>query len=916
MADVFNLSGDISVNIQELLQGLRQADEAVERTGESINKAGEHSKLFSGAMTAVGAATATASGFIIGGVKSVDDYQKALNDLAAKTGAGTEEQKQFGDVIKSVYGDNFGQSFEDVGQAVANVNQNLGLTGDELKKVTEYAIGYGDTFDTDVGESTKAAKSLMDNFGISAEQAYNLLTQGAQQGLNANGDLADVVSEYPVQFAKLGLSADDMFNMMKAGADSGAFSMDILSDGMKEFAIRAVDGSKTTTDGFKSIGLNADDMAAKFAQGGDSAKDAFNEVITALAGVKDPLEQNRIGVELFGTKWEDLGPKAITALASTKTSIDSTTQSAQKLNEIKYNSFGEAITGIGRQIQTGILLPLGEAALPMLNKFSTWFAQEGVPKIKQFADMIQQHMPQIEAVVTTVFNVLMTGFTFIVNNLDIIIPLVGVFGAAFAALKIAAVIQAAVTAFTVFRTALVAGQGAMAAFNLVCSANPISLIIIAIAALVAGFILLYNRCEWFKNGVNAVWEGVKAAFNSFMAFITPIWNTFWEGLKIIINAFIAYFKLEWNIMTTVFNAVVSAIKVVWNAFVESLKIAWQGVKIVWNAVCQAFTAIITPIIAGIKALWDGLVAGLNALWQGLQAAWNTFCQALNSIITPIINGIKALWDAFSSGLNTLWQGLQTAWNTLCNALKSIIDPIINAIKSAWDTFSQGLQTLWTGLQTAWNTLCQALQSIITPVVSAIQALWEGFKGAFDTVCSAVSSAWTTFTGGVTSTWNSVVEGVKSAWEGIKAPFESVVNWIGNLWQGIKSSFKLPHFTFSGSMNPLKWADEGTPSIGVEWYAKGGIMTNPTMFGFNGGNAMVGGEAGAEAILPLDSLFTNVRDIIRGELNNMNTNNNQEVVERQPILITVPVELDGGEIARVTAPYMSEELAFNGTKGRY
>jgi phage-related minor tail protein len=916
MADIFNLSGDISVNIQELLQGLRQADEAVERTGESINKAGEHSKLFSASMTAVGTATAAASGFIIGGVKSVDDYQKALNDLSAKTGAGAEEQKQFGDVIKSVYGDNFGKSFEDVGQAVANVNQNLGLTGDELKKVTEYAVGYGDTFDVDINESTRAAEGMMQNFGVTAEEAYNLMTQGAQNGLDKNGELLDSVNEYSVQFNKVGLGAEDMFNIFQAGADSGAFSIDKIGDSVKEFSIRAVDGSKTTQDGFKSLGLDADATAAKFAQGGDSAKQSFQEVITALAGVKDPLEQNRIGVELFGTQWEDLGPKAITQLANIQGAYDKTNQSAQKLNEIKYNSFGEAITGIGRQIQTGILLPLGEAALPMLNKFSTWFAQEGVPKIKQFADTIQAHMPQIEAVVTTVFNVLMTGFTFIVNNINTIVPLIGVFGAAFAAIKIATTIQAAVTAFNTFRTALMAGQTAMAAFNLVCSANPISLIIIAIAALVAGFVLLYTKCEWFRNGVNAVWEGVKAAFNSFMAFITPIWNTFWEGLKIIINAFIAYFKLEWNIMTTVFNAVVSAIKIVWDSFVNALKIAWQGVQIVWNAVCQAFTAIITPIIAGIKALWDGLVAGLNVLWQGLQTAWNTLCQALNSIITPIINAIKALWDTFCQGLNTLWQGLQQAWNTLCNALKSIIDPIINAIKSAWDTFSSGLQVIWNTLQTAWNTLCQALQSIITPIVAAIQALWEGFKGAFDTVCNAVSSAWSTFTGGVTSTWNSVVDGVKSAWEGIKAPFQSVVDSISGIWEGIKSSFKLPHFTFSGSMNPLNWADEGTPSIGVEWYAKGGIMTNPTMFGFNGGNAMVGGEAGAEAILPLDSLFTNVRDIISSEINKLRTDNNNQVVERQPIVLNSTIELDGAEVGRATATYVSEEMAFNTKKGRY
>lgn len=916
MADVFNLSGSIELNIQELLRGLQQADQAVERTGESISKAGEHSKLLTGAMGAVGTATAAAGGFIIAGVKSVDDYQKALNDLSAKTGTGTEKQKEFGDVIKSVYGDNFGESFETVGQSVSAVTQNLGLTGDELKKVTEYAIGYGDTFDTDVADSSRAAKSLMDNFGISAEQAYNLLTQGAQNGLNANGDLADVVQEYPVQFAKLGLSADDMFNMMKSGADSGAFSMDILSDGMKEFALRAVDGSKTTTDGFKSIGLNADEMSAQFAKGGDSAKGAFTQVMAALSQVKDPLEQNRIGVELFGTKWEDLGPKAVTALASTKGAMDSTVQSAQKLNEIKYNSFGEAITGIGRQIQTGILLPLGEAALPMLTKFSQWFATEGVPKIKAFADMIQAHMPQIEAVVTTVFTALMTGFTFIVNNLDIIIPLIGVFGAAFAALKVAAVIQAAVTAFTAFRTAIVAGQGVMAAFNLICAANPISLIVIAVAAVIAILIVLYQRCDGFRAAVNGLWEGIKAMFTAFIAFITPLWNALWEGIKGIVTNFSGFFKGLWEGIKAIFSTVLDALKIVWGLFWEGLKIyitvwltfyktVWEGLKIIFSAVIDA-----------VKIVWTAFISFLTLAWQGFQIVWNTVSEALKAIITPIIDAIKVLWDNFLNGLKILWDALKTAWDVLCQALKSIIDPIIAGIKILWDTLAAGLQVIMTVIQTAWNTLCQALKSIITPIIAGIQALWEGFKSAFDTVCGAVSSAWSTFTGGVTSTWNSVVEGVKSAWEGIKAPFEAVVNWIGGLWEGIKSSFKLPHFSMSGSLNPLKWAEEGTPSIGVDWYAKGGIMTGPTMFGMNGGNAMVGGEAGAEAILPLDSLYTNVRDIIANEVSKLNLNSTTQAVQRQPILINSTIELDGQEVGRATATYVSEEMAFNDGKERY
>lgn len=616
------------------------------------------------------------------------------------------------------------------------------------------------------------------------------------------------------------------------------------------------------------------------------------------------------------TKWEDLGPKAITALASTKNSIDSTTNSAQKLNEIKYNSFGEAVTGIGRQIQTGILLPLGEAALPMLNKFSTWFAQEGVPKIKAFADMIQAHMPQIEAVITTVFTVLMDGFTFIVSNLDTIIPLVGVFGAAFAALKIAAVIQAAVTAFTAFRTAIVAGQGVMAAFNLVCAANPISLIVIAVAAVIAILIVLYNKCDGFRAAVNGLWESIKGMFTAFVAFITPLWNALWEGLKGIVTNFSGFFKGLWEGIKAIFTVVLDALKLAWNLFWEGLKIYVTAWLTFYKTVWEGLKVIFTVVIDAVKVVWTAFVEFLTLAWQGFQIVWNTVCEALKAIITPIIDGIKVLWDNFLNGLKIIWDALKTAWDVLCQALKSIIDPIIAGIKALWDGLATGLQTIMTGIQTAWNTLCQALNSIITPIIAGIQALWNGFKTAFDTVCSGVKSAWDTFTGGVTSTWNTVVDGVKSAWEGIKAPFQSVVDSISGIWQSIKSSFKLPHFTFSGSMNPLNWADEGTPSIGVDWYAKGGIMTQPTMFGMNGGNAMVGGEAGPEAILPLNSLFTNVRDIVSNEISKLNLNSTTQTVQRQPILLESTILLDGAEVGRATASYVSEEMAFNDGKERY
>lgn len=100
-------------------------------------------------------------------------------------------------------------------------------------------------------------------------------------------------------------------------------------------------------------------------------------------------------------------------------------------------------------------------------------------------------------------------------------------------------------------------------------------------------------------------------------------------------------------------------------------------------------------------------------------------------------------------------------------------------------------------------------------------------------------------------------------EKITSPFKKAAEAIGNIWSGIKSIFKLPHFKFSGSLNPLNWATEGLPKIGVEWYAKGAIMNQPTAFGINpsNGKRMIGGEAGPEAVAPIDTLLKYIRTAV-------------------------------------------------------
>lgn len=286
-----------------------------------------------------------------------DAYNSAVNDIAAGTGLVGEELEGMSDVLKDVYGSNFGESMEDAAAGITDVYRATGLTDEALAETTKGAYALADTFGYDVAESARAAKAMMENFGVSGEEAMGLIAAGAQNGLDYSGELIDSINEYSVQFSKLGFSADDMFNIFQQGADSGAWNLDKVGDAIKEFSIRSIDGSKTTTEAFEALGLNADEMMATFAAGGQDASFAFQGVLTALMDMDDQVQRDALGVSLFGTQWEDLGTEAMTALSDISMEAYNTEDSLEQINSVKYNNITDAFEGIKRQAEVS-LLPL------------------------------------------------------------------------------------------------------------------------------------------------------------------------------------------------------------------------------------------------------------------------------------------------------------------------------------------------------------------------------------------------------------------------------------------------------------------------------------------------------------------------------------------------------------------------------
>ena len=360
----------MAAQARDLEKRFNNVADVFSHAGDAFTSAGE---TLTKSVTAPLAAVGTAA------IKFSSDSQDAFQQFAAATGTATDEMGKYKDMINNVYKDNFGESINDVAEAMATVNQNMSYLDDSaLQRCTEYAYTLSDTFDVDVAESTRAADTLIKHYGVSAREAFNLMTQGMQSGLNFSDELFDNIDEYSVQFKKLGLDAEDMFSVFANGAQNGAFNLDKIGDAVKEFSIRAIDGSDTTKQGFEALGMNADEMAQKFGAGGKTAKEAFNEVIEGLASMDDPVAQSAAGVNLFGTMWEDLGPQVITSMSTASDAIDKNKESVEELVNVKYDTLSGALGGLWRTIQVDVLQPIGNQLIPYVTK--------GINAIQKFTD--------------------------------------------------------------------------------------------------------------------------------------------------------------------------------------------------------------------------------------------------------------------------------------------------------------------------------------------------------------------------------------------------------------------------------------------------------------------------------------------------------------------------------------------------
>ncbi|MCM1561515.1 MAG: phage tail tape measure protein [Butyrivibrio sp.] len=363
-----------------------------------------------------------------------------------------------------------------------------------------------------------------------------------------------------------------------------------------------------------------------------------------------------------------------------------------------------------------------------------------------------------------------------------------------------------------------------------------------------------------KGVVAAGWEGIKGFYTSGFTFIDNLTGGKLSAVK----------EKVQNGLQAVRDAISNAFETVKNV----ITVAIMAIKSIIDAAVQIITL-------PFRFIWENCKDIVIEVWESIKEKVHTAITAVHNVISPIMTAIKDfvvnIWTAISDTVAAIVEGLREAVTKAWETVKSKVTAAVNAVKAV-------IIPIWNGIKSAVTSAVNAIKTVVTNVFNAVKdfvkKIWDEvasvIKKAVETAKSNVESRIKAISNFVQNTFNALKDTVKKIWDGIKSAIETPINAakdaVKNAIDFIKNAFdfewslpdlKLPHFKIEGSfsLNP-----PSVPKLSIDWYKTGGIMTTPTAFGINGTRLMVGGEAGAEAILPLEEFYTRLGQMLDSILN--------------------------------------------------
>lgn len=871
------------------------AGQKMETVGNSIAGAG---KKMMGVTTVIG-------GVGVAAVKTAADFDSAMSQVAAVSGA---TGKDF-DALRNKAREMGAKTKFSATEAAEAMNY-MAMSGwktedmlDGIEGVMNLAAASGE----DLATTSDIVTDALTAFGLSAKDSGHFadILAAASSNANTNVSMMGETFKYCAPIAgALGFSAEDTAEAIGLMANAGIKSsqagtalrtiMNNLAGDVKISGKAIGDVTIATTNADGSMRDLSDILADCRSAFGNLTESEKAQAAESLVG------KNAMSGFLA---LMNAGQGDIDKLSS---AIDNCDGSAEKMAMTMQDNLAGQLTILKSQLQE-LAISFGDILMPAIRSI--------VSKLQGFVDKLNGMDEGTKRTIVTI--------ALLVASIG---PLLVIIGTAIS--KIGVAMQGFVklaNGISKLKIAIQGGTGVLGKLGAALGgiSAPVLAVVAVIAVLVAAFVHLWKTNEGFRDAIIGTWNRIKDTISGFcqgivdrlnaLGFqftdIVDVLKTAWDGFcQILAPIFEGVFNNIANILSTVTGVITGILDVFIGIFTGNWSQAWTGVKeifsSIWNGISSFFTNILN-VIKGVadvvlgwfgtswNEVWTNIKTFFEGIWNSIATFFTTIWETLKNVVTVGIMAIgsilsaafdiitlpfRFIWENCKEIIISVWDAIKSKVTTVIHAVASVISTVMNAIKTVFST-------VWNVIKTVVTTVVNAIKSVVTTVFNAIKntatTVWNAIKTAVTTPVNAIKSTVTTVFNSVKSTVSSIFNGIKSTatsvWNGIKSaittPIEaaknkvkSVVDAIKGFFSGMKISLphiKLPHFKVTGK---LSIAPPSVPHLSIDWYKEGGIMTSPTIFGMNGSSLMAGGEAGAEAILPLAGFYKQLEAMISSHLN--------------------------------------------------
>lgn len=835
-----SLSSELSANKQSM-DGLDKAagdlDGSLDEAEKGAEKASGGFSVFKGVLADL---VATGIKAAINGLKSLASaakesyvaFDEGRDNVIKATGAtgeaAKELEKSYSAVAKAVVGD-----FSDIGGALGEINTRFGMTGKELETATEKFMKFSKITGTDAVSAVQLVSRAMGDAGIDSSEYSDLLddlASAAQVSGISVDKLAEMLTKYGAPMRALGMSTKDAIAIFSQWEKAGV-NTEIAFSGMKA-----------------AIG--------KWSKAGKDARVEFKKTLTEIANTPDIASATTKAIEVFGQK---AGPDLADAikggrfeyseflnlLESSEGTVENTFASTQDASDKVKLAFQSMKVSVGETVSTILdkYSPEIEKAIssitPVIQSVISFIAEKVPPVAETAKKAFEKIAPVVKGIFDTflpvakksfdsLLTVIRKVFDWIIQNSDIVISALAGIGAAMLAWNLATVVTNVVKMVSALKA-----MGGMAAFaaakqwllNSALLANPIGLVVAAVAGLVTAFVVLWNKSEKFRNFWIGLWEKIKTVAEPIIAALSEWFSETWEKIKDIWKTASDFFRETWEkiknsfafeVLVNYFRMAWKNIKVIWDVATKYFKTIWDNIKLVFSAVKSVFSGDFSGAWDAVKKIFANSLSFFGDLWNGIkgifgnvgeffgktfagarermQGAFSGVGEKIKENFSGVLEWFKSNWKNVALFILNPFAGIFKYLYEHVDGFRKIVDTTVKKVKAFIQPLASWIKTkLIDPVVKFYTAAFNIVSELATGCVRLVKAVWSGIAEWFS---SHVTEPISAFFGGL---WDDITEKAAAAWNLIVTVWQVVSDWFekhvikpiakffADLWNGIKSA---------------------------------------------------------------------------------------------------------------------------------